>query len=358
MSLIINVLQFDRGLIMLVDEERRCLVPVKIAGDPNQNISSLKNYTLPLDRKSNILARVVDSGISQIMTDVDHSLLRKENIILKTFNPKSFVAVPLIARNRVIGVLAAERIKGLSDFSSNDLDYLMNFCGQIAISLENARLIDNMKKSFMTSILSLASALEAKDPYTRGHSNRVAIYSTIIARRIGIDEERIELIRQMALMHDIGKIGISDSIINKEGKLNEEEFNMIKRHPLVSIQIIQPLMTYHSDINLVKSHHERYDGCGYPDGLTGEEIPIEARILAVADAFDAMISDRPYRAAMSRKTALEEIERHRGRQFCPEVVEVFMSAVLLFPEDLFRLISDDRVSETVPDRVFNLARMF
>jgi putative nucleotidyltransferase with HDIG domain len=212
-----------------------------------------------------------------------------------------------------------------------------------------------MKKSFMTSILSLASALEAKDPYTRGHSNRVAIYSTIIARRIGIDEERVELIRQMALMHDIGKIGISDSIINKKGKLTEEEFNTIKRHPLVSIQIIQPLMTYHTDINLVKSHHERYDGCGYPDELTGEEIPIEARILAVADSFDAMTSNRPYRAAMSRKTAIEEIKRNRGRQFCPEVVGVFMSTVLSFPEDLFRLISDDRVIGRVPDEVFHHA---
>ena len=357
MSLIINVMQFDRALIMLVDEERRFLAPVKMAGDSNERITALKRYTLPLERKSNILARVVDSGIAQIVTDVDHSFLRKENIILKTFNPKSFVAVPLITRNRVIGVLAAERIKGLGDFTSNDLDYLMNFCSQIAISLENARLIDNMKKSFMTSILSLASALEAKDPYTRGHSNRVAIYSTIFARRIGMDEERVELVRQMALVHDIGKIGIPDSIINKEGRLNDEEFNVVKRHPLVSMQIIQPLMTYHSDISLVKSHHERYDGRGYPDGLAREDIPVEARILAVADSFDAMTSDRPYRAAMSREAAIKEIERNRGRQFCPEIVEVFMSAVLSFPEDLFRLITDERVSETVPDRVFNLARM-
>lgn len=355
MSLITNVMQFDRALIMLVDEERRFLVPVKITGDPSQQISSLRHYSIPLDRKSNILARVVDSGIAQIVTDVDHSFLRKENIILKTFNPKSFAAIPLVTRNRVIGVLAAERIKGLADFTSNDLDYLMNFCSQIAISLENARLIDNMKKSFMTSILSLASALEAKDPYTRGHSNRVAIYSTIIARKSGMDEERIELIRQMALMHDIGKIGIPDSIINKEGKLTEEEFDAVKRHPLVSIQIIQPLMTYNSDISLVRSHHERYDGRGYPDGISGEDIPIEARILAIADSFDAMTSDRPYRLAMNQEDALDEIERNKSRQFCPRLGEVFRSTMRSFPDDLFLLISDDRVSETLQDGVLNRA---
>jgi HD-GYP domain-containing protein (c-di-GMP phosphodiesterase class II) len=350
MSLIINVMQFDRAIIMLVDEERRFLEPVKMAGEDDHPIASMKQYSIPLDRKSNILARVVDSGIAQIVTDVDNSILRKENLILKTFNPKSFVAVPLITRNKVMGLLAAERIKGLGDFSSNDLDYLMNFCSQIAISLENARLIDNMKKSFMTSILSLASALEAKDPFIRGHSNRVAIYATIIARRMDIDEERVELIRQMALMHDIGKIGIPDSIINKEGKLTEEEFAAIKRHPIVSMQIIQPLMTYHADISLVRSHHERYDGRGYPDGIGGEDIPLEARILAVADSYDAMTSDRPYRAAMSREAAVAEINRNRGRQFCPRVVDVFEMTIPTFPEDLFRLISEEQESMAVAER--------
>lgn len=354
MSLIVNVMQFDRALIMLVDEENRTLVPVKIAGDSSNLMTGMKRYAVSLDRKQNILARVVDSGIAQIVTDVDHSFLRKENLILKTFNPKSFVAVPLLARNHVIGVMAAERIKGLHDFSSNDLDYVMNFCSQIAISLENTRLIDNMKKSFVSSILSLASALEAKDPYTRGHSNRVAIYSTIIARSLGMTEERVELIRQMALMHDIGKIGISDSIINKEGRLTEKEFSAVKRHPIVSMQIIQPLMSYQSDISLMKSHHERYDGLGYPEGLVGDEIPLEARILAVADSFDAMTSDRPYRAAMDRDAALAEMERNRGRQFCPHVLEAFMKTLRSFPDDLYTMISDNRTSgkalESVSER--------
>jgi HD-GYP domain-containing protein (c-di-GMP phosphodiesterase class II) len=349
MSLVVNVMQFDRALIMLVDEEGRKLVPVKIAGHTSIGIAGMKSYSIPLDRKSNILARVVDSGIAQIVTNVDHSLLRKENLILRTFNPKSFVAVPLVTRNRVLGVMAAERIKGLQDFTSSDLDYVMNFCSQIAISLENARLIENMKQSFMSSILSLASALEAKDPYTRGHSNRVAVYSTIVARKLGISEERVELIRQMALMHDIGKIGIPDHIINKAGRLTESEFDAIKRHPLVSMQIIQPLMSYHADISLVKSHHERYDGQGYPEGLAGDEIPLEARILAVADSFDAMTSDRSYRAAMSREAALAELERNKGRQFCPRVVTVFRETLAAFPDDLYTMITENEKSLTASE---------
>jgi len=351
MSLIINVMQFDRALIMLVDEENRSLVPVKMVGDTGNHLSAMRNYAIPLDRKNNILARVVDSGISQIVADVDHSFLRKENLILKTFNPKSFVAVPLMTRNRVIGVMAAERIKGLADFSSNDLDYVMNFCSQIAISLENARLIENMKQSFVSSIFSLASALEAKDPYTRGHSNRVAVYSTIVARRMGMNEDRVELIRQMALMHDIGKIGIPDNIINKAGKLSPDELSAIRRHPLVSMQIIQPLLIYNPDLKMVRSHHERYDGLGYPDGLLGDDIPVEARILAVADSYDAMTTNRPYRAAKSREIALMELERNKGRQFCPHAVDIFLQAVASFPEDLLLFISDTPKGDRSADNI-------
>ena len=290
---------------------------------------------------------MVDSGIAQVVTDVDNSFLRKENIILKKFNPKSFIAIPLITRNKVIGVLAAERLKGLSDFSSNDLDYMMNFCNQIAISLENARLIDSMKQSFVSSILSLASALEAKDPYTRGHSNRVATYSTIIARRLGLDEERVESIRLMALMHDIGKIGIPDDIIMKPSRLTDVEFDLIKQHPIYGLRIIQPLLENRPELRHVRSHHERYDGNGYPDGLKGESIPLEARIMAVADCFDAMTSDRPYRAAMSRTDAIQEIERNKATHFAADIAEVFIDIVSIMPDDLYNMISKGRAEAKV-----------
>ena len=339
MSLILNIMQFDRAIIMLVDEETRNLVPVKTASGNENAMEQLRGYSISLSRTNNILARVVSSGIAEIINDVDHSFLRKENIILKKFHPKSFIAVPLITRNKVIGVMAAERVKGFDNFSTHDIDYVMNFCNQIANSLDNARLIEHMKKSFESSILSLASALEAKDPYTRGHSNRVATYSSIIARRMGMDEEFVEMIRLMALMHDVGKIGIMDAIIHKPGSLTVEEFKIVKRHPLVSLSIIEPLLANKPELHHIKHHHERYDGGGYPDGLAGTEIPIEARIMAVADAFDAMTTDRPYRSALTREMALEEIKQNKGTQFCPDVAELFVKMVCSFPEDLYLLIN-------------------
>ncbi len=342
-SLITNIMEFDRALIMLVDENRKQLVTTKIAGGDSRTHEVLADYTIPLDRTNNILARVVASGIAQIVNDVDHSLLRKENLVIKNFRPGSFVAIPLITRNRVIGVMAAERKRGLADFSTSDLDYVMNFCNQIAVSLENARLIEGMKSSFVSSILSLAQALEAKDAYTRGHSNRVAAYSTIIARRLGMNEEQVENIRLIALMHDVGKIGIPDSIMGKPGPLTQKEFMVIKRHPLVSLRIIEPLIPNRSDLRHIKNHHERFDGLGYPDGLAGEEIPIEARIIAVADSFDAMTTSRPYRETMDRETALGEIVRNRGTQFCPSVADIFVDIVSSFPEGLYRHINDNQL---------------
>ncbi len=348
MSLIVNVMKFDRAILMLVDEETRQLKPVMGAGsESGDSMEKISGYSIPLDRTTNILARVVDTGIAEVITDVDKSSLKKENIILKKFNPRSFVAVPLITRNKVIGILAAERLKGLSDFSSNDLEYMMNFCSQIAISLENARLIDSMKQSFVSSILSLASALEAKDPYTRGHSNRVATYSTIIARKYGLDDERVESIRLMALMHDIGKIGVPDEIIDKPGKLTNEEFGKIKQHPNNGLRIIEPLLKKNPDLSYVKSHHERYDGKGYPDGLAGKGIPLEASIMAISDSFDAMTSDRPYRSAMSREEALLECKENKGKQFHPEITDIFMDIISNMPDDLYNLISNGQCETAV-----------
>ncbi len=339
-SLIVNIMKFDRAIIMMVDERGENLVPIKAVGGKDDYFKELVGYSIPLNRTSNILSRVATSGIAQTIRDVDSSYLRKENIILKKFSPKSFIAVPLITRNKVIGVMAAERINGLENFTPNDLDYVMNFCNQIAISLQNASLIENMKQSFVSTILSLASALEAKDAYTRGHSNRVATYSTIIARRMGLDYERVEMIRLMALMHDIGKIGIPDKIINKPGRLDNDEFHAIQRHTNVSVNIIEPLLSNKPELREIRSHHERYDGNGYPEGLAGEQIPLEARIMAVADSFDAMTTNRPYRQPLSREDALKEVIANKGTQFCPEVVEVFESLILSMPDDLYSLINN------------------
>ena len=331
-SLVSNIMKFDRALILLIDEKQQMLMPVKAVGGSEKEFRLIDDYTIPLDRTNNILARVAISGNAQIVSDVAHSSLRKENLILSNFHPKSFVALPLIARNRVIGVMAAERLKGLDNFTANDLSFVMNFANQIAISLENARLVENMKESFVSSILSLSSALEAKDAYTRGHSLRVSEYATIIARTMGLDEDAIDSIRLMALMHDIGKIGVPDHIINKPSQLTDDELKIIKRHPHVSLTIIEPLLENNPALSFIESHHERYDGTGYPDGLSGREIPIEASIIAVADTYDAMTSNRPYRTVRTPDQAIQEIRINAGSQFCPDVVQAFLKCAESFAE--------------------------
>ena len=185
-----------------------------------------------------------------------------------------------------------------------------------------------LEELFLASVQSLAEALEVKDPYTRGHSVRVSHYSVVIAREMGLDGELLRRIELGGHVHDIGKIGVREDVLNKPGKLTNEEYQHIMTHPMVGWRILAPLLGDMPEaLNIVRSHHERFDGRGIPDGLKGPEIPLEARIAAAADSFDAMASDRPYRPGLSMDDALAEIVRCRGSQFDPDVVDALMRAV-------------------------------
>jgi len=190
---------------------------------------------------------------------------------------------------------------------------------------EQARRLEEL---FMASVQSLAEALELKDPYTRGHSVRVSYYSTAIARALGLDGEMLRQIELGGHVHDIGKIGVREDVLNKPGKLTNEEYQHIMTHPMVGWKILAPLLADTPEaLNIVRSHHERFDGRGIPDGLAGTAIPLEARIAAVADSFDAMTSDRPYRLRLSMEEAIAEIVRCSGAQYDPSVVEAMLRAV-------------------------------
>lgn len=186
-----------------------------------------------------------------------------------------------------------------------------------------------LEELFLASVQSLAEALEVKDPYTRGHSIRVSHYSTVIAREMGLDAEMLRQVELGGHVHDIGKIGVREYVLNKPGKLTEHEYEHIMTHPMVGWRILAPLLGETPvALNIVRSHHERYDGRGIPDGLAGTSIPLEARIAAAADSFDAMTSDRPYRPeGMTLAAAVKEIVRCSGTQFDPDVVTAFVSAV-------------------------------
>ena len=170
----------------------------------------------------------------------------------------------------------------------------------------------------------LTRAIEARDPYTRGHSARVTALAEEVARRLGWSAEQLASLRIGGPLHDIGKLAVSDNVLRKEGRLDPEELDQIREHPKIGARILLRMAALREAIPYVLYHHERWDGNGYPSGKSGEEIPIEARVLAVADAFDAMTSDRPYRRALSREQALAEVERCAGTQFDPEIARVFL----------------------------------
>lgn len=184
-----------------------------------------------------------------------------------------------------------------------------------------------IRRAFLNSIQSLAYALEARDEYTGGHSQRVSQYAYLIAGRLGIEHAQIEKIKQAALVHDIGKIGIRESVLLKKTNLTDDEYEHIAEHSVIGERILQPAIDDEEILKMVRHHHERYDGKGYPDGLSGMEIPRGARVLAVADMYDAMTSDRPYRKAVSPDIAIAEIKRQTGHMLDPLVVNAFFKIV-------------------------------
>jgi putative two-component system response regulator len=183
---------------------------------------------------------------------------------------------------------------------------------------------EELQRLFISAIESIVLTLQAKDEYTEDHSRRVSAHASAIARELALPEDDVESIRRAALLHDLGKVGTKDSILNKPGKLTDEEGDHIRLHPLIAASILQPITPLREVITYIKHVHEAYDGSGYPDGLEGEDIPLGARIISVADVFDAMTSRRPYRAAMEAEVVLEHIQNEAGRQFDPVVVETFL----------------------------------
>ena len=234
------------------------------------------------------------------------------------------IAVPIRTKDQMLGVIFASGKKDGGDFAPRERDMLLGIANQAAIALDNAKLYHGLENLFVGIAWSFAAALDAKSPWTAGHSKRVTQYAVAIAEELGQGPEFLDSVQTCGLLHDIGKIAIPESLLDKPGAITQEELRTISEHAVQGAKILEHIDTFQPLLPGIRHHHERWDGRGFPDRLLEAETPLLARVLSVADAYDAMTSDRPYRARRTRAQAMAEIERCAGTQFDPQIVAAFI----------------------------------
>jgi putative nucleotidyltransferase with HDIG domain len=239
------------------------------------------------------------------------------------YERKSLICAPLMVKDEIIGTISVVNKIDDSQFQADEMDMLSTIAAQAAIAIKNATLYDEQQQTYLNTIQALVSAIEASDSYTRGHSERVTRYSLEVGRHLNLPAERMQILERAAILHDIGKIGVDLSLLHKEGRLTPEDVRELHQHPIIGMRILEPISFLHDVRTCIGQHHERYDGMGYPNRIKKDDQLLEARILAVADSFDAMTSDRPYRKALSLDMAITELGDNSGTQFDPVIVEIF-----------------------------------
>lgn len=264
-------------------------------------------------------------GIVQIPEDIMKRVLKDAMpcLIRESNGQGSVAVVPLKIRSQVFGILVSLFRNGKRHFNEKDLYFLNVLVEKVASSIEHLALYENIYESFFSTLYAFVETIEAKDPYTKQHSTRVSQYAVSFAEALGCSQEELDALNVSGNLHDIGKIGIPDSILMKPDRLTDEEYEIVKRHPVIGSQIIGHLGMWTREQRIIRHHHERWDGKGYPDGLKGEEIPFLSRIMCVADAYDAMTSDRSYRKRLTKEKAVRIIDENGGSQFDPQIVQVF-----------------------------------
>ncbi|HOV45473.1 MAG: HD domain-containing protein [Spirochaetes bacterium] len=256
------------------------------------------------------------------------------NITIKIFNQRihsqisdleisTTVYIPIHFKKELFGFIMLESEKVLN-LNSDDISIISIIASQMGFALKNAQLIETVESNFLSTVNSLVSAIEIKDIYTKGHSSRVAKYTINFAFFLNLPKIKLKSLEISALLHDIGKIGIPSELLNKKEKLSISERDLIKKHPEMGEHILAPLNFLGSERIIIRHHHEKWDGSGYPDNLKGDMIPFESRLLSLSDALDAMATDRPYRTALKFPDIIKEFEIYRGTQFDPELATKFI----------------------------------
>jgi putative nucleotidyltransferase with HDIG domain len=278
----------------------------------------------PLNSKDNKLMDTVSGRELPADPDLLHGNIVRKNSSESRYMDRFETVFPLMIEGQVFGALHVISSSVLGDEKEGKILYLLN---RSAERMENVALYEGLYENMLSTLNSLAKTLDARDPHTAQHSTRVTTLSMSMATALELTDIERDTLYIAASLHDIGKVGIPDDILLKEGKLTDAEFDFIKKHPDIGADILKPLPPMSKETEIIRHHHERYDGRGYPSGLKGTEIPYLSRIITLADSFDAMTADRPYRAGMSVADAIQEINECKGRQFDPVLAEIFISKV-------------------------------
>jgi putative nucleotidyltransferase with HDIG domain len=308
--------------IWLIDEEK-AIIKCRFATGPGAE--SFKGFAMSL-AASSIVGTSVSKKRSIIINDAHNDPRRARSADQWTgLITRSLMTVPLVLKDKSIGAIQAVNKRGGRLFTQEDLDLFRAIADHAALAVNNAQLVTELQNSYDLTLDALSAALDLRDRETEGHSRRVVEYTARLAEQMGLDKEAIKSIRRGALIHDIGKIGVPDAVLHKPGTLDEEERKIIKRHPKAGYDMLVGIPYLREEIKIVICHQEKWDGTGYPFGLRGEEIALGARLFAIADTFDALTSDRPYRQGQSYETAHQLIEAESGKQFDPQAVAAFLA---------------------------------
>lgn len=275
----------------------------------------------PFQLSSTIVNKSVKEEVCVLANDAasDERFSGSESVL--TMNVRSVMCAPLVSKGSILGLIYLDNREKPNCFDENDVALLSALANQSAIAIENSKLYEDIQKSYHEAILALMNTVEAKDTYTRGHSQRTARYALGIAQELGLNEEECKKIKTAAELHDIGKIGVKDLIIGKDSPLSTMEFHSIQAHVLTGEKILKPIEYLNFALPIIRHHHEHFDGTGYPDGLKGKKIPLAALIIGAADAFDAMTTQRPYNKPLPFKKALEKCKEMKGKQFDTDVID-------------------------------------
>lgn len=317
-----RVLNCERISILLLEEGE--LIFKAGVGIPQDMKCRIR---VPLGK--NVAGRVLKNREPMLVKDINELPWLKEKI---NDEFRSFISVPVICAELgsfdvPLGVINVTNKVGNEAFSKQDLRTLFFIANTASIAINNQYNLKKLEKSYFDTVQALIMALEARDKYTKGHSLRVMEFSVGIANQLGLDQQTINLIKDAAILHDIGKIGIRDEVLLKAGRLDPDELIEIRKHPEISSNIVKSITSLQEVGTIVSQHHERYDGGGYPKGVKGELIHIGARIMAVADSYDAMTSNRPYRQALNLSDVLKELQKESGGQFDPMCVNAFLQCL-------------------------------